>query len=71
MRLAARLPLQLLYPEGERLAREVGPGARDLDERELEGEARVAALAHIVDGDGEEIDEANHVRFADLVRLSV
>ena len=55
--------------EGERLAREVRAGPRHLDERELERQARVAALAHVVDGDGEQVAEPQHGRLAELVRL--
>jgi hypothetical protein len=53
----------------ERLAREVGGGARHLHECELEGEARVGALADVVHRDGEEVDEPQHRRLGELVRL--
>ena len=61
--------LELLEPKGERLAREVGAGARHLHERELERQARVAALAHVVDGDREQVAEPQHRRLRQLVRL--
>src|SRR5262245_3572318 len=51
------------------LLREVGAGARYLHERELEREARVAALAHVLHGHGEEVAEAQHSRLRELVRL--
>ena len=53
----------------ERLAREVGLWSRDLDERELERQARIAALAHVVDGDREQVDQPEHGRLGKLVRL--
>ena len=53
----ARAGLQLLQPVGERLAREVRSGTCDLDERELEREARVASLASVVYRQSEEIHE--------------
>ena len=61
--------LEQLEPVGERVARQVGLRARDLDERELERQARVAALAHVVDGDREQVDQAEHGRLGQLVRL--
>ena len=61
--------LEQLEPVGERVAREVGLRARDLDERELERQPRVAALAHVVDGDREQVDQAQHGRLGQLVRL--
>ena len=61
--------LQLLQPEGGRLAREVGRRARHLDERELERQPRVAALAHVVDGHGQEVHQPQHRALAELVRL--
>ena len=54
--------LELLEPVRDRLAREVGAGPRHLDERELERQARVAALAHVLDGDGEQVDQPEHGR---------
>ena len=65
-------PVALLEPleaEGDRLAGEVARRARHLDERELERQARVAALAHVVDRDREQVDQAQHRRLAELVRL--
>ena len=50
-------------------ARQVGAGPRHLDERELERQPRVAALAHVVDGDREQVAEPEHGRLAELVRL--
>ena len=61
--------LELLEPEGDRLAGEVDARARHLHERELEREPRVAALAHVVDGHGEEVAQAEHRRLRQLVRL--
>ena len=61
--------LELLEPEGERLVRQVGARPRHLDERELERQAGIAALAHVVDGDREQVAEPQHGRLADLVRL--
>jgi hypothetical protein len=54
---------------GERLAREVGVRPCHLDERELERQAGVAALAHVVDGDRQQVDQAEHRRLGQLVRL--
>ena len=51
------------------LAFEVGGRARHLDERELERKARVAALAHVLDGDREQVAEPEHGRLAELVGL--
>ena len=62
--------LELLEAVRGRLALQVGRRPRDLDERELEREARVSALAHVVDGHGEEIAEPDDGRLAQLVRLS-
>ena len=61
--------LEQLEPVRERVAREVGLGAGDLDERELERQAGVATLAHVVHGDREEVDQAQHRRLGQLVRL--
>ena len=61
--------LELLEPVRRRLAREVGRGPRHLHERELERQARVAALAHVLDGHGQQVDEPQHRRRRQLVRL--
>ena len=61
--------LEQLEPVGQRLLREVGARARDLHERELERKARVAALAHVVDCQGQEVAEPQHARLGELVRL--
>ncbi len=61
--------LQHLQPVGERITRQVGLGPGDLDERELEWQPRVAALPHVVDGDREQVDQAEDGRFGQLVRL--
>ena len=45
------------------------PGPRHLHERELERQARVAALADVVDGDVEQVDEPQHLGLAELVGL--
>ena len=44
-------------------------GPRHLDERELERQARVAALAHVVDRDREQVDEPQDRGLLELVRL--
>ena len=44
-------------------------GPRHLHERELERQARVAALAHVVDRDREQVDQPQDRRLAELVRL--
>ena len=61
--------LQQLEPVRGRLAREISRRARDLDERELERQPRVAALAHVLDRHREQVAEPQHRRLADLVRL--
>ena len=53
----------------ERLAREIAVRARHPDERKLERQPRVAALAHVLDRDGQEVDEADHRGLRKLVRL--
>ena len=53
----------------ERLAREIGVRSRHLHDRELERQARVAALARVVDRDREQVDESQHGRLRKLVRL--
>ena len=61
--------LELLEAVRDRLALEVRGRPRDLDERELERQARIAALAHVVDGDREQVAEPDDRRLAELVRL--
>ena len=61
--------LELLEPIRERLAGEVRAGTRDLDQRELERQPGVAALAHVLDCDREQIDEPDHRCLAELIRL--
>jgi hypothetical protein len=61
--------LEALEAEGDRLAREIRRRTRHFHERELERQARVAALAHVVDRDREEVDQPQHGRFAHLVGL--
>ncbi len=61
--------LETFEPERERLAREIGAGPGHLDEPELERQARVAALTHVVDGDVQQVDQPDHGRRAELVRL--
>ena len=61
--------LEQLEPVRGRLAREVGRRARHLDQRELERQARVAALAHVLDRHREQVAEPQHRRLAELVRL--
>src|SRR5262249_17419984 len=61
--------LELLEAVGDRLAREVGRGTGDLDERELERQPGVTALPHVLDGDGEQVDQAQSRRLPELVRL--
>ena len=64
-----RAALEELDAVCERLAREVRVRARDLDDRELEREARVAALAHVLDRHREQVDESQDGRLRKLVRL--
>ena len=40
-----------------------------LDQRQLQRQAWIAALAHVLDGDGEQIDEPQHLARGELVRL--
>ena len=61
--------LELLDPERERLAREVGGGVRHLDQRELEWQPRVGALARVLDRDGEQVAQPQHCRRRQLVCL--
>jgi hypothetical protein len=68
--MAAAAAFELVEPERERLAGHVRRRARHLHERELERQARVAALAKIVDGHGEQVDQPHDRRLAELVRLS-
>jgi hypothetical protein len=42
---------------------------RDLDDRELERKAGIAALPHVLDRDCEEIDEPEDGRLGELIRL--
>ena len=43
--------------------------SRHLDDRELERQPRVASLTHVLDRDGEQIDEPQNRRLGELVRL--
>ena len=61
--------LQLLDPVRERLALQVPLRPRHLDKRELQRQPGVGALAHVVDGYGEKVDETEHRRLRELVRL--
>ena len=61
--------LELLEPVRDGLALEVGRRARDLHEGKLERQARIAALAHVVDRDREQVAEAQDRRLAELVCL--
>ena len=61
--------LEQLDPMRERLALQVGLRARHLHERELERKPRVPALAHVVDGDREEVDQTEDGRLRKLVCL--
>src|SRR6478672_1231063 len=61
--------LELLEPIGERLSLEVGAGPGHLHERELERKAWIAALAHVLDCDRQQVDEPDDARLAELVRL--
>src|SRR5438105_742723 len=63
------LLLELLQAIRQRLAREVRSGPRDLYQCKLERQARVASLPHVLNGDGEKVDEPDYGRFAELVRL--
>ena len=66
---SAAAALEQLDAVGERLAREIGVRPRHLHERELEREPWVAALAHVLDRDGEQVDQPEHGRLRELVRL--
>ena len=59
-RLPAKPRLEQLDPVGERLALEIGLRAGHLHERQLERKPRVATLAHVLDRDGEQVDQAQH-----------
>ena len=61
--------LEQLQPVRRRLAREVRRRSSHFHERELEGQARVAALAEVLDRDGEQVAESQHRRLRELVRL--
>ena len=61
--------LQLLEAEGKGFAGEIGARTRDLHQRELERQTWIAALSHVLDRDGEQIDQPDHGRLAELVRL--
>src|SRR5436305_8451711 len=63
--------LEPLEAEGNRLAREVAGRPRHLYERELERQARVAALAHVVDRDREQVDGPKQGRLPERVRPGV
>ena len=65
----AQTRLEVLDAVGERFPGQVGTRACDLHERELERKARVAALAGVVDRHRQQIDEPNHLRLGELVRL--
>ena len=64
-----RAGLEELDAVHERLAREIRRRAGHLHERELEREPRVGALADVVHRDCEEVDEPEHRRLGQLVRL--
>ena len=53
----------------ERLAGEIGVRPGHLHDRELERQPRVAALAHVLERDAEQVDEAQDGRLRELVRL--
>ena len=53
----------------ERLAREIGLRPRHLHDRELERQPGIAALAHVLHGHGEQVDQPQHGRLGELVRL--
>ena len=61
--------LELLQPVCRGLARQIRRGSRHLDERELERQPRIGALPHVLDGDRQQVAEAQHGRFSELVRL--
>ena len=71
-RAAACRDVALLEPveaEGQRLAREIRARPRHLHERQLERQARVAALPHVLDRDVQQVDQPDDRRRAELVRL--
>ena len=53
----------------KRFAREIGVGPRHFDDRQLERETGIAALAVVLEDDGEEVDQPQHRRLRQLVRL--
>ena len=61
--------LEQLEAVRQRLSRQVGVRSRDLDERELEREPRVAALPQVVDRDCEQVDQAHDGGLRQLVGL--
>ena len=61
--------LELLEPVRERFPGKVGPGTRDLHQGELQRQTRIAALSHVLDGDRQQVDEADDGRLAELVGL--
>ena len=66
---AAAAAFELVEAKCQCFAGHVRRGARDLHERELERQARIAALAHVVHGHGEQVDQPHDDRRAELVRL--
>src|SRR5439155_23355331 len=61
--------LELFQAIRDRFAREIRRGAGDLAQRKLERQARIAALAQVLHGHGEQVAEPEHRPLADLVRL--
>ena len=60
---------QHFHPMDKRLAGQIGLRTGHLDERELEREPRISALALVFENDREEVDEAHHGGLGELVRL--
>ena len=64
-----RARFQTLDALEQGLARKVVLGLGHLHQRELERQAGIAALAHVLHGHGQEIHEPQHLRRAELTRL--
>ena len=61
--------LEQLDAVRERLALQIRLRPRHLDQRELERQPRIAALPEVVERDSEQVDQPQHGRLGQLVRL--
>ena len=61
--------LELFQPIRDRLPREVGGRPGHFHECQLERQAGITALAHVLDRDVQQVDQPQHRRLAELVRL--